>query len=48
MVTPRVFGVFLCAGKITLETQVYTVSVCWGLLDEREEATCIFSQTLVL
>lgn len=46
METPRVFGMFLCARKITLETQFYTVSftlsVCWGLLDER------FSQTLVL
>lgn len=48
METPRVFWLFLCAGKITLKTQFYTVSVSWGLLDEGEEATCIFSQTLVL
>lgn len=36
------------AGKITLETEFSTVSECWGLLDKCEEATWIFSKTLVL
>lgn len=39
---------FFFPQKITLETEFSTVSVCWGLLDEHEEATWIFSQTLVL
>lgn len=47
METPSIWCVSLLE-KITPETEFSTVSVCWGLLDEREEATWIFSQTLVL
>lgn len=38
METPSFWCVSLLE-KITLETEFSTVSVCWGLLDEREEAT---------